>query len=174
MTSSELTAVNFPSVQVTPLKLMVSPTSMAAVPVGNSPALSLSHPVPIQNPSSAIVNFTLQHLGLISPGVQVSASPAPGTVGMSPRIEAVSVTPENAGTQQGRATKCDVSILSQNQTNGQSFAGTGAQQVRVRPFIDVFPLFVLKSQISVSWETHFCFRTRKGWEKEMLKGLPFL
>ncbi|XDB65725.1 PREDICTED: transcription factor E2F8 [Capra hircus] len=128
VTSSELTAVNFPSVQVTPLKLMVSPTSMAAVPVGNSPALSLSHPVPIQNPSSAIVNFTLQHLGLISPGVQVSASPAPGTTGVSPRIEAVSVTPENAGTQQGRATKCDASILSQNQTNGQSFAGTGAQQ----------------------------------------------
>ncbi|XP_027388102.1 transcription factor E2F8 isoform X2 [Bos indicus x Bos taurus] len=128
VTSSELTAVNFPSFQVTPLKLMVSPTSMAAVPVGNSPALSSSHPLPIQNPSSAIVNFTLQHLGLISPGVQVSTSPGPGTIAVSPRIEAVSVTPENAGAEQGRATKCDASILSQNQTNGQSFAGTGAQQ----------------------------------------------
>uniref|UniRef100_A0A4W2C7G6 Transcription factor E2F8 n=1 Tax=Bos indicus x Bos taurus TaxID=30522 RepID=A0A4W2C7G6_BOBOX len=174
VTSSELTAVNFPSFQVTPLKLMVSPTSMAAVPVGNSPALSSSHPLPIQNPSSAIVNFTLQHLGLISPGVQVSTSPGPGTIAVSPRIEAVSVTPENAGAEQGRATKCDASILSQNQTNGQSFAGTGAQQVRACPFTDVFSLVVLKSQISVSWETHFCFRTRKGWEKEMLKGLPSL
>lgn len=115
---------------------MVSPASMAAVPVGNSPALSPSHPVPIQNPSSAIVNFTLQHLGLISPGVQVSASPAPGTAAVSPRIEAVTVTPEHAGAQQGRATKYDASILSQ--TNGQSAVGTGAQQVRVCPFIDVF------------------------------------
>ncbi|XP_057408136.1 transcription factor E2F8 isoform X1 [Balaenoptera acutorostrata] len=128
VTSSELTAVNFPSFHVTPLKLMVSPTSVAAVPVGNSPALTSSHPVPVQNPSSAVVNFTLQHLGLISPGVQVSASPGPGTVPVSPRIEAVSVTPENAGTQQGRATKYDVSVLGQNQTNGQSVAVTGAQQ----------------------------------------------
>ncbi|XP_033265191.2 transcription factor E2F8 isoform X2 [Orcinus orca] len=108
--------------------LMVSPTSVAAVPVGNSSALTSSHPVPVQNPSSAVVNFTLQHLGLISPGMQVSASPGPGTVPVSPRIEAVSVTPENAGTQQGRATKYDVSVLGQNQTNGQSVAVTGAQQ----------------------------------------------
>ncbi|XP_019803690.1 transcription factor E2F8 isoform X5 [Tursiops truncatus] len=128
VTSSELTAVNFPSFHVTPLKLMVSPTSVAAVPVGNSSALTSSHPVPVQNPSSAVVNFTLQHLGLISPGMQVSASPGPGTVPVSPRIEAVSVTPENAGTQQGRATKYDVSVLGQNQTNGQSVAVTGAQQ----------------------------------------------
>ncbi|KAM5317424.1 transcription factor E2F8 [Glossophaga mutica] len=128
VTSSELTAVNFPSFHVTPLKLMVSPTSVAAVPVGNSPALTSSHPLPVQNPSSAIVNFTLQHLGLISPGVQVSASPGPGTVPMSPRLEAVSVIPENAGSQPGRATRYDSPVLGQNQPNGQSIAVTGAQQ----------------------------------------------
>ncbi|XP_010985771.1 transcription factor E2F8 isoform X1 [Camelus dromedarius] len=128
VTSSELTAVNFPSFHVTPLKLMVSPTSVAAVPVGNSPALTSSHAVPVQHPSSAIVNFTLQHLGLISPSVQVSASPGPGTIPVSPRIEAVSITPENAGTQQGRVPRYDLSAPSQNQTNGQSAAMTGAQQ----------------------------------------------
>lgn len=128
VTSSELTAVNFPSFHVTPLKLMVSPTSVAAVPVGNSPVLTSSHPVPVQNPSSAIVNFTLQHLGLISPSVPVSASPGPGTVPVSPRIEAVSVAPENAGAQQGRATKYDTPVPGQNQTNGQSVAVMGAQQ----------------------------------------------
>ncbi|XP_006209349.1 transcription factor E2F8 isoform X1 [Vicugna pacos] len=128
VTSSELTAVNFPSFHVTPLKLMVSPTSVAAVPVGNSPALTSSHPVPVQHPSSAIVNFTLQHLGLISPSVQVSASPGPGTIPVSPRIEAVSITPENAGTQQGRVPRYDLSAPSQNQMNGQSAAVTGAQQ----------------------------------------------
>ncbi|XP_072825766.1 transcription factor E2F8 isoform X2 [Vicugna pacos] len=108
--------------------LMVSPTSVAAVPVGNSPALTSSHPVPVQHPSSAIVNFTLQHLGLISPSVQVSASPGPGTIPVSPRIEAVSITPENAGTQQGRVPRYDLSAPSQNQMNGQSAAVTGAQQ----------------------------------------------
>ncbi|XP_035121904.3 transcription factor E2F8 isoform X5 [Callithrix jacchus] len=108
--------------------LMVSPTSVAAVPVGNSPALASSHPIPIYNPSSAIVNFTLQHLGLISPSVQMSASPGPGLVPVSPRIEAVNVIPENAGTQQGRATNYDSPVLGQSQPNGQSIAVTGAQQ----------------------------------------------
>ncbi|XP_012875032.1 PREDICTED: transcription factor E2F8 [Dipodomys ordii] len=130
VTSSELTAVNFPSFHVTPLKLMVSPTPVAAVPVGNSPALTSSHPVPVQNPSSAIVNFTLQHLGLISPSVQVSASPGPGTgaVPVSPRIETVSTVPENAGSQQGRATNHDSPVPGQSQANGQSIAVTGPQQ----------------------------------------------
>ncbi|XP_054294526.1 transcription factor E2F8 isoform X2 [Pongo pygmaeus] len=108
--------------------LMVSPTSVAAVPVGNSPALASSHPVPIQNPSSAIVNFTLQHLGLISPSVQLSASPGPGIVPVSPRIESVNVVPENAGTQQGRATNYDSPVPGHSQPNGQSVAVTGAQQ----------------------------------------------
>ncbi|XP_045413626.1 transcription factor E2F8 isoform X2 [Lemur catta] len=108
--------------------LMVSPTSVAAVPVGNSPALAAGHPVPIQNPSSAIVNFTLQHLGLISPGVQVSASPGAGIIPVSPRIEAVSVLPENAGTQQGRAASYDSPSPGQSQRNGQSVAVMGAQQ----------------------------------------------
>ncbi|XP_032096858.1 transcription factor E2F8 isoform X2 [Sapajus apella] len=108
--------------------LMVSPTSVAAVPVGNSPALASSHPIPIQNPSSAIVNFTLQHLGLISPSVQMSASPGPGLVPVSPRIEAVNVVPENAGTQQGRATNYDSPVPGRSQPNGQSIAVTGAQQ----------------------------------------------
>lgn len=125
--SSELTAVNFPPFHVTPLKLMVSPTSMAAVPVGNSPALNSGHPAPAQNPSSAIVNFTLQHLGLISPGVQMSASPGPGagTVPVSPRVEA-----DNLSSRQRRATNHDSPVLGQSQLNGQPVAGTGAQQVR--------------------------------------------
>uniref|UniRef100_A0A8D2CY84 Transcription factor E2F8 n=1 Tax=Sciurus vulgaris TaxID=55149 RepID=A0A8D2CY84_SCIVU len=130
VTSSELSAVNFPSFHVTPLKLMVSPTSVAAVPVGNSPALASTHPIPIQNPSSAIVNFTLQHLGLISPSVQLSASPGPGTstIPVSPRIESVSVLPENAGCQPGRTTSYESPVPSQSQQNGQSVAMTGIQQ----------------------------------------------
>ncbi|XP_006892078.1 PREDICTED: transcription factor E2F8 [Elephantulus edwardii] len=133
VTSSELTAVNFPSFHVTPLKLMVSPTSMAAIPVGSSPALASGHPIPVQNPSSAIVNFTLQHLGLISPGMQVAVSPGPGAVPESPRIEGVHILPENAGSQQGRATKYDSPVPGQNQPNGHSVAVSGAQPVPVTP-----------------------------------------
>ncbi|XP_014597353.1 transcription factor E2F8 isoform X1 [Equus caballus] len=128
VTSSELTGVNFPSFPVTSFKLMVSPTPVAAVPVGSSTALTSSHAIPVQNPSSAIVNLTLQHLGLIPPGVQVSASPGPGTVPVSPRIEAVSVAPDSTGTQQGRATRYDSPVPGHNQPNGQSVAVTGAQQ----------------------------------------------
>ncbi|KAM6174037.1 transcription factor E2F8 [Erethizon dorsatum] len=130
VTSSELTAVNFPSFHVTPLKLMVSPTSVAAVHGGNSPALASSHPIAVQNPSSAIVNFTLQHLGLISPGMQVSASPGlgSGTIPVSPRIEAISIVPENAGCQQGRATSSDSPVPGQSQPNGQSVTVTGTPQ----------------------------------------------
>ncbi|XP_004607901.2 transcription factor E2F8 [Sorex araneus] len=129
VTSSELTAVNFPSFHVTPLKLMVSPTSVAAVPVGNSPALASSHPVPVQNaPSSAIVNFTLQHLGLLSPSVQVTASPAPGSIPVSPRVEAVSVTLDSTGAQHGKASRFDSPVSGQSQPNGQSVSGSGAQQ----------------------------------------------
>lgn len=145
---------------------MVSPTSVAAVPVGNSPALTSSHPVPIQNPSSAIVNFTLQHLGLLSPSVQVSASP--GAVPVSPRIEAVSVISDNAGTQQGRATRYDSPVPGQNQPNGQSVAVMGTQQVRAFPFNVLFPPpWVIKTQISVSWKTRFCF---SSLERERMGG----
>ncbi|XP_075402091.1 transcription factor E2F8 [Tenrec ecaudatus] len=124
VTSSELTAVNFPSFHVTPVKLMVSAASVAAVPVGNSPALSSSHPVPAQHPSSAIVNFTLQHLGLLSPSVQGASSPAPGTIPASPRVEAINVLPENTG----RAARHDSPVSGQSQPNGQSVAVTGTQQ----------------------------------------------
>lgn len=167
VTSSELTAVNFPSFHVTPLKLMVSPTSVAAVPVGNSPALTSSHPVPVQNPSSAIVNFTLQHLGLLSPSVQVSASP--GAITVSPRIEAVSVISDNAGTQQGRATRYDSPVPGQNQPNGQSVAVMGTQQVRAFPFNGLFsPLGLLRPKYQYHGRLAFASLPwrGKGWEEE--------
>ncbi|XP_043827714.1 transcription factor E2F8 isoform X3 [Dromiciops gliroides] len=135
VTTSDLTAVNFPTFHVTPLKLMVSPTSVGSVPVVNSPSLPSSSPsVPVQNPSSAIVNFTLQHLGLISPGVQVSANAGTGSVPASPRIEPVSAPPENTGVQQGKVTKHESPVPGHCQLNGQSIAvAAGHQPVPVTP-----------------------------------------
>ncbi|XP_074130108.1 transcription factor E2F8 isoform X1 [Sminthopsis crassicaudata] len=135
VTTSDLTAVNFPTFHVTPLKLMVSPTSVGTVPVVNSPSLSSSsHSIPVQNPSSAIVNFTLQHLGLISPGVQVSANAGAGSVPASPRTEPVSAPSETTGMQQGKVTKHESPVPGRGQVNGQSITvTTGQQPVPVTP-----------------------------------------
>ncbi|XP_044536964.1 transcription factor E2F8-like [Gracilinanus agilis] len=125
VTTSDLTAVNFPTFHVTPLKLMVSPTSVGTVPVVSSPSLpSSSHSIPVQNPSSAIVNFTLQHLGLISPGVQVSTGGGPGSVPASPRIEPVGTTSDSAATQG----KHDSPVAGQSQLNGQAVTLTTVPQ----------------------------------------------
>lgn len=78
VSASELSALNFPSLQMTPLKLMVSPSSLAAMPMMNSASTPLgSSPLAPQSPSPAILNFTLQNMGLLSPGGHVSASPGP-------------------------------------------------------------------------------------------------
>ncbi|XP_074086461.1 transcription factor E2F8 isoform X2 [Macrotis lagotis] len=135
VTTSDLTTVNFPTFHVTPLKLMVSPTSVGTVPVVNSPSLpSSNHSIPVQNPSSAIVNFTLQHLGLISPGVQVSANSGAGSIPVSPRIELVSAPSENTGLQQGKVTKHESPVPGHSQLNGQSITvAAGQQPVPVTP-----------------------------------------
>ncbi|XP_068947379.1 transcription factor E2F8 isoform X1 [Petaurus breviceps papuanus] len=128
-TTSDLTTVNFPTFHVTPLKLMVSPTSVGTVPVGNNPSLpSSSHSIPVQNPSSAIVNFTLQHLGLIPPGMQVSANASSGSVSVSPRIEPISTPSENTGVQQGKVTKHESPVPGRGQLNGHSITGAAGQQ----------------------------------------------
>ncbi|XP_038620676.1 transcription factor E2F8 isoform X2 [Tachyglossus aculeatus] len=128
VTAPELTAVNFSSFHVTPLKLMVSPTSVAAVPVVSSPSLASGHSVPAQNPSSTIVNFTLQNLGLISPSMQVSASPGPAPVPVSPQIERISTASENGSISLGKTTKHDSPGPGQNLVNGQSLSATPVPQ----------------------------------------------
>nr|QOY46832.1 E2F transcription factor 8 [Ambystoma velasci] len=77
VSASEFSALNYPSLHMTPLKLMVSPTSLTAVPMMSpvNPSLGSSPFFPSQSPSPAILNFTLQHLGLLSPGGHVSSNP---------------------------------------------------------------------------------------------------
>ncbi|KFQ53547.1 Transcription factor E2F8, partial [Nestor notabilis] len=71
VTASELKAVNIPA----PLNIMLSPTSIAASPVLSNSCLSSSNTSSAPNPSSSVLNFTLQHIGLIPAGVQVPANP---------------------------------------------------------------------------------------------------
>ncbi|XP_065696240.1 transcription factor E2F8 isoform X2 [Patagioenas fasciata] len=76
VTASELKAVNIPAFHITPFNIMLSPTSIAAAPVLSNSCLSSSNAGSAQNPSPSILNFTLQHVGLIPAGVQVPTSPA--------------------------------------------------------------------------------------------------
>ncbi|XP_065448686.1 transcription factor E2F8 isoform X12 [Chrysemys picta bellii] len=130
VTASEFTAVNIPAFHVTPLKLMVSPSSIAAAPVVNSSCLNSSHSNPVQNPSSSILNFTLQHLGLIPAGVQVSPNPVLQPVPISPKPEHVSPVSENVSLQQGRVFKNE-SQITECDLNGKSGAVIPLQQTTV-------------------------------------------
>ncbi|XP_067414306.1 transcription factor E2F8 isoform X2 [Emydura macquarii macquarii] len=134
VTASEFTAVNIPAFHVTPLKLMVSPSSIAAAPVVNSSCLNSSHTNPVQNPSSSILNFTLQHLGLISAAVQVSPNPVVQPVPISPKPERVSPVLENVSLQQGQVFK-NISQITECDLNGKSVAAIPLQQpsVPVKP-----------------------------------------
>uniref|UniRef100_A0A8C8STQ0 Transcription factor E2F8 n=1 Tax=Pelusios castaneus TaxID=367368 RepID=A0A8C8STQ0_9SAUR len=134
VTASEFTAVNIPAFHVTPLKLMVSPSSVAAVPAVNSSCLNSSHTNPVQNPSSSVLNFTLQHLGLIPAGMQVSPNPVLQPVPISPKPERVNPVSENVSLQQGQVFK-NVSQITECDLNGQSVAAVSLEQpsVPVKP-----------------------------------------
>uniref|UniRef100_A0A8C0FUA0 Transcription factor E2F8 n=1 Tax=Bubo bubo TaxID=30461 RepID=A0A8C0FUA0_BUBBB len=95
VTASELNSVNIPAFHITPLNIMLSPTSIAAAPVLSNPCLNSSNTSSAQNPSSSVVNFTLQHVGLIPAGVQVPANPVLQHVPVSSQPENVSHSSEN-------------------------------------------------------------------------------
>uniref|UniRef100_A0A8C0H5Q9 Transcription factor E2F8 n=1 Tax=Chelonoidis abingdonii TaxID=106734 RepID=A0A8C0H5Q9_CHEAB len=130
VTTSEFTAVNIPAFHVTPLKFIVSPSSIAAAPLVNCSCLNSSHSNPVQNPSSSILNFTLQHLGLIPAGVQVSPNPVLQPVPISPKPEHVSTVSENVSLQQGRVFKNE-SQITECDLNGKSGAVIPLQQTTV-------------------------------------------
>ncbi|NXP04792.1 E2F8 factor, partial [Thinocorus orbignyianus] len=87
MTGSELKAVNIPAFHITPLNIMLSPTSIAAAPVLSNSSLNSSNTSSAPNPSSSVLNFTLQHVGLIPTGVQVPANPVLQHVPMASQPE---------------------------------------------------------------------------------------
>uniref|UniRef100_A0A8C8BLI7 Transcription factor E2F8 n=1 Tax=Otus sunia TaxID=257818 RepID=A0A8C8BLI7_9STRI len=100
VTASELNAVNIPAFHITPLNIMLSPTSIAAAPVLSNPCLNSSNTSSAQNPSPSVLNFTLQHVGLIPAGVQVPANPVLQHVPVSSQPEYVSHSSENRNLQE--------------------------------------------------------------------------
>ncbi|XP_010167921.2 LOW QUALITY PROTEIN: transcription factor E2F8, partial [Antrostomus carolinensis] len=97
----ELKAVNIPAFHfLTPLNIMLSPTSIAAAPVLNNSSLNSSNTSSAQNPSSSVLNFTLQHVGLITAGVQVPANPVLQHVPVSSQPENLSHSSEKMNLQE--------------------------------------------------------------------------
>ncbi|NWZ52590.1 E2F8 factor, partial [Haliaeetus albicilla] len=105
VTASELKAVNIPAFQITPLNIMLSPTSIAAAPVLSNSCLNSSNTSSAQNPSSSVLNFTLQHIGLIPAGVQVPANPVLQHMPVSLQPENVSYSSENMNLQEEKVSK---------------------------------------------------------------------
>uniref|UniRef100_A0A8B9FK99 Transcription factor E2F8 n=1 Tax=Amazona collaria TaxID=241587 RepID=A0A8B9FK99_9PSIT len=95
VTASELKAVNIPAFHITPLNIMLSPTSIAAAPVLSNSCLNSSNNSSAPNPSSSVLNFTLQHIGLIPAGVQVPAHPVLQHMVVPSQPENVSHSSEN-------------------------------------------------------------------------------
>ncbi|XP_010078346.1 PREDICTED: transcription factor E2F8 [Pterocles gutturalis] len=102
VTASELKAVNIPKTafHLTPMNIMLSPTSLAAAPVLSNSCLNSSNTSSAPNPSPSVLNFTLQHVGLIPAGVQVPANPVLQHVAVSSQPENVTLTSENMSLQE--------------------------------------------------------------------------
>ncbi|NXL32625.1 E2F8 factor, partial [Glaucidium brasilianum] len=105
VTASELKAVNIPAFHITPLNIMLSPTSIAAAPVLSNPCLNSGNTSSAQNPSSSVLNFTLQQIGLISTSVQVPANPVLQHVPVTSQPENVSHSSENRNLQEEKVSK---------------------------------------------------------------------
>ncbi|XP_078077442.1 transcription factor E2F8 [Mustelus asterias] len=107
MAASDYSPANFSATHITPLKLpypVAVASSIASLPVV-SPAnissfTSSGHHFPIHSPSPGILNFTLQNLGLINPGVHFSVSQGSTLATASP--EQACPLPGNINLQQGK------------------------------------------------------------------------
>ncbi|XP_040416413.1 transcription factor E2F8 isoform X1 [Cygnus olor] len=101
VTASELKAVNIPAFHITSLNIMLSPTSIAAAaPVLSNSCLNSSNTSSAQTPNSSVLNFTLQHVGLIPAGMQVPANPVLQHIPLSPKAENSNHSSENMNLQE--------------------------------------------------------------------------
>ncbi|XP_035183426.1 transcription factor E2F8 [Oxyura jamaicensis] len=101
VTASELKAVNIPAFHITSLNIMLSPTSIAAAaPVLSNSCQNSSNTSSAQNPNSSVLNFTLQHVGLIPAGMQVPANPVLQHIPISPKAKISNHSSENMNLQE--------------------------------------------------------------------------
>ncbi|NXJ40783.1 E2F8 factor, partial [Ciconia maguari] len=128
VTAPELKAVNIPAFHITPLNIMLSPTSIAAAPVLSNACLNSSNTSSAQNPSSSVLNFTLQHVGLIPAGVQVPANTVVQRAPVSSQPENGSHSSENMNLQEEKASKNILQLLDCGGLSGKYSAVISLQQ----------------------------------------------
>ncbi|KFQ94173.1 Transcription factor E2F8, partial [Nipponia nippon] len=117
-----------PAFHITPLNIMLSPTSIAAAPVLSTSCLNSSNTSSAQNPSSSVLNFTLQHVGLIPAGVQVPANPVLQHVPVSSQPENVSHSSENLNLQEEKVNKNILQFLDCGGLSGKYSTAIPLQQ----------------------------------------------
>nr|XP_008104506.1 PREDICTED: transcription factor E2F8 isoform X1 [Anolis carolinensis] len=100
--TSNATKINFPTLQFTPLNLMV-PSSVATVSVANGPAVTLSHAAPVQAPNLSLLNFMLQHVGLMPANVQASVNQVFGSALVCQQAEHVNAVPRSVSMKKRKA-----------------------------------------------------------------------
>ncbi|KFM01526.1 Transcription factor E2F8, partial [Aptenodytes forsteri] len=128
VTASELKAVNIPAFHITPLNIMLSPTSIAAAPVLSNSCLNSSSTSSAPNSNSSVLNFTLQHVGLIPAGVQVPANPVLQHMPVSSQSENVSHSSENMNLQEEKVSKNTLRLLDRGGSSGNYSAAIPLQQ----------------------------------------------
>ncbi|KAF1645488.1 Transcription factor E2F8, partial [Aptenodytes patagonicus] len=128
VTASELKAVNIPAFHITPLNIMLSPTSIAAAPVLSNSCLNSSSTSSAPNSNSSVLNFTLQHVGLIPAGVQVPANPVLQHMPVSSQPENVSHSSENMNLQEEKVSKNTLRLLDRGGSSGNYSAVIPLQQ----------------------------------------------
>lgn len=149
MTASELKAVNIPAFQITPLNIMLSPTSIAAAPVLSNSCLNSSNTSSAQNPSSSVLNFTLQHIGLIPAGVQVPANPVLQHMPVSLQPENVSYSSENMNLQEEKVSKNILQLFDRDGLSEKYSTVISLQFLKK----DIFFFYLYKSALPTkSWQ----------------------
>lgn len=93
---------------------MLSPTSIAAAPVLSNSHLNSSNASSVPNPSSSLLNFTLQHVGLIPAGVQVPASPVLQHIPIPSKPESINHSSENMTLQEEKVRNNILQLLTRS------------------------------------------------------------
>ncbi|KAH0620826.1 hypothetical protein JD844_021629 [Phrynosoma platyrhinos] len=130
VTSDSRTA-HFPTLHLTPLNLM-TPSSLVAVPVVNGPAITSSHASPVQASNSSLLNFMLQHVGLIPASVQVSGNHVFGSALVSQQDECVTPVPQIVSVKQVKALHNVLPKFS-SEVNGKSIPTTPLKLTTLSP-----------------------------------------
>lgn len=127
--TSEFTAVNFPAFHIAPVNLKLPASSVATVPMVNGTAVTSDQADSIQAPSASVMNFTLQHLGLIPANLQMSANQVLRSGPVCQGAEHASLVSESVGFKQEKAMQ-NVLPPYGDELNGKSVSAASLQQVR--------------------------------------------